>query len=157
MVHIVLQDLRTIFSEMFVFVSSVLLVSITSLSFIAQHLPVFEIAKCIARGCLLLFDIVFIIVYICIFIEKHVYTLVGRLHAHLYPCSDECHEVVHCCYTRTTMFTKLVTCLLYQRYGHVTKVHCSTTSTFLECIAWDCLLLLYKNYIVYFIVYVIVR
>ena len=55
-------------------------VSITSPSFVHLHLPVTEIAKCIARGYLLLFYknyIVYYIVYldyICVSIEMHVYT-----------------------------------------------------------------------------------
>ena len=81
-----------------------------------------EIAKCIVRGCLLLFYknyIVYYSVYCCycgVFIEKYVHTefigsCVSELHGHL------CHilpEAVCCCFTRTTLFTKLFTCLYDQ-------------------------------------------
>ena len=55
--------------------------------------------------------------YFGVFIEKHVYTeflrdwfLCQRLiiHAHLYPYRSVLPEVVHCCFTGTTMFTKIL-------------------------------------------------
>ena len=141
-------------------VSSELFVSITSPSFVALHLPVSEIAKCIAKGCLLLFYknyIVYSSDYTCVFIVRHMYTkfrldwllyisvtymsttlfttmftvilfvcslqntcipsfvLIGcyisKLHTHLYPIHNVWGQLVYCCFTPTTMFTELFTCL----------------------------------------------
>ena len=50
------------------------------------------------------------------FIEKHVYTkfrldwcCVSELHAYICPHRNVCPEAVYCCFTRTTMFTKILT------------------------------------------------
>ena len=69
LVIVVLQEIRN-----WVHVS---IISITSPSFVALHLPVSEIAKCIVRGCLLLFYKNYIVYYnvYCdyfgVLIEKH--------------------------------------------------------------------------------------
>ena len=67
------------------FVSSGFQVSLTSPSFVAARLLVSETAKCIARGCLLLFYKNYIVYYnvyrdYCdVLNEKYVYQRVGRL------------------------------------------------------------------------------
>ena len=56
--------------------------------------------------------------YYCgVFIEKYVCTKFGycvsELHGHIHVCPDRnvWPEAVYCCFTRTTLFTKLFTCL----------------------------------------------
>ena len=82
---------------------------------------VFEIANV---GCLLLFYKNYI-VYYCydygVFIEKYVYTkfrLDWLLHERVtwpsMPYSNVLPEAVYCCFTRTTLFSKLFTCLYDQ-------------------------------------------
>ena len=52
--------------------------------------------------------------YYCgVFIEKHVYTKF-RLGWILYPYRNVWPEAIYCCFTRTTLFTKLFTCLYDQ-------------------------------------------
>ena len=75
-------------------------------------------------------------VMIVVFIEKYVYTsfvligcCVSELHGHVCPYLFP--EAIYCCFTRTTLFSKLFTCLYDQSY-HFTKFHCFTPSGF-----WD--------------------
>ena len=81
-------------------------------SFVTLHLLVSEIAKCIARGCLLLFYKNYIVYYnvycyYCgVFIETYVYpsfALIGccmsELHGHLCPYRNVLPEAVYCCFT----------------------------------------------------------
>ena len=116
---------------------------ITSPSFVALHLPVCEITKCIACGCLLLFYenyIVYYNVYGYYCSEKYVYTKfrlgVSELYGHLCPYRNVWPEAVYC-FTRTT----LSTIYLFDQSYHFTKFLCSTPSMY-------CLRLFIKNYIV---------
>ena len=59
--------------------------------------------------------------YYCgVFIEKYVCTkfhhnwVLFGLHGHLCPYHNVWPEAVYCCFTRTTLFTKLFTCLYDQ-------------------------------------------
>ena len=54
-----------------------------------------------------------------VFIEKYVYAkfhldCVSELHGHICPYRNVLPEAVCCCFTRTTLFTKLFTCLYDQ-------------------------------------------
>ena len=70
-----------------------------------------------------LFTTMLIYCYYCgVFIEKYVCTYsfilighcVSQLHGHICPYRNVCPEAVYCCFTRTTLFTKLFTCLYDQ-------------------------------------------
>ena len=70
---VVLQDYHIVY----IFVWLELYVSITSPNFVALSLPISEIVKCIAWGCLLLLYknyIVYSLLFYGLFIEKYVYT-----------------------------------------------------------------------------------
>ena len=53
-----------------------------------------------------------------VFTEKYVFFLIGccvsELHGHLCPYRNVWPEAVYSCFTRTTLFTKLFTCLYNQ-------------------------------------------
>ena len=101
-----------VYGIVYMLVSLELLVSITSPSFVCLHLQVFGIAKCIASGRILLFYknyIVYYNVYHGYFVKT---ILMGccfsELHAHLCSYRNVWPEAVCCCFTRTTLFTKLL-------------------------------------------------
>ena len=50
---------------------------------------------------------------------------VSELHGHLCPYRNVFPEAIYCCFTRTTLFSKLFTCLHDQSY-HFIKFHCFT-------------------------------
>ena len=85
---------------------------------------------------------------------------VSELHGHICRFCNVLPEVVYCCFTRTTLFTKLFTSL-YDQSLRLLSHHQALllyTLWFLrynvaKCIARGCLLLFYKNYIVFQIVY----
>ena len=138
---------------------------IISHALVFLHLLISDIAKCIARGCLLLFYKNYIVYYnvycyYCgVFIEKYVCT---KFHHYYYWLLSYTAiyvpivlRLVYCCFTRTTLFTKLFTCLYAQSLRLLShhQVFYSTLSEIAKCITRGCLLLFYKNYIVYYNIY----
>ena len=61
--------------------------------------------------CLLLFIVVCSLKSMCIPSFVLIGCCVSELHGHLCPYRNVWPEAVYCCFTRTTLFTKLFTCL----------------------------------------------
>ena len=108
----------TLFTELF---TCLLIVAITSSSFITPHLLVSEIAKCIVYCCLTrttLFTTMFIVVCslkgMCVPSFIFIGCCVSELHGHLCAYRNVWPEAVYCCFTRTTLFTELSTCFYDQ-------------------------------------------
>ena len=89
------------------------------LGFVALLLLASEIAKCIARGCLLLFYKNYNNIYcyycdgkVCMCIPSFIVIgyCVSVSHGHVCRYCNVLPEAVYCCFTGTTLFTKLFTC-----------------------------------------------
>ena len=88
-------------------------------SFVTLHLPVSEIAICIARGYLTrtkLFTTMFTVIIVMCSLKSMclpsfvvIGCCVSELHGHLCPYHNVWPEAVYCCFTRTTLFTKYLT------------------------------------------------
>ena len=61
---------------------------------------------------------------------------VSKLHGHLCPYRNVWPEAVCCCFTRTTLFIKILVCLYYSVHGFLSvhKVSSLNSVQFLRCI-----------------------
>ena len=116
-----------VYRIVYLFVCSELEVGITSQSFVTVHLLVSEIANvlpeavycCFTRTTL--FTTMFIVmIVVCLLKSMCIpsFVLIGccmsELHGHLCPYRNVLLEAVCCCFTRTTLFSKLFTYLYDQ-------------------------------------------
>ena len=61
-----------------------------------------------------MFTVMIVVYLLCILSFILIGCCVSELHGHLCPCRNVWPEAVYCCFTRTTLFSKLVTCLYDQ-------------------------------------------
>ena len=77
---------------------------------------------------------------------------VSELYGHICPYRNVWPQAVYCCFIRTTMFTELFCIFVSIPSPSFVALHILVYEI-AKCIARGCLLLFYKNYIVYYNVY----